>query len=240
LDFYIRLPESIPNARLATLARPGMHRLLRGFGLRFSLVAFNPRSNIVRALRGSELPHDERRIYARDFEVPSGGGVGTARGIAHAYGVFAAGGRELKLRPETLGAFEAPAVPPTRGFYDECMRGDGISFSLGFMKHGPIWAFGTEASYGSPGSGGSLGFADPKTGIGYAYVTSQMGTSLTGDPRELALRNALASCALSARRPEDGDRSNGERERHGDGDQVQAQPSETLHDPSPWAGVTSE
>jgi len=28
-----------------------------------------------------------------------------------------------------------------------------------------------------------IGFADPNAGIGYAYVTSQMGTSLTGDPR---------------------------------------------------------
>jgi hypothetical protein len=42
-----------------------------------------------------------------------------------------------------------------------------------------------------PGTGGSLGFADPKAGIGYAYVTSRMGTSVTGDPRDLALRNAV-------------------------------------------------
>ena len=34
---------------------------------------------------------------------------------------------------------------------------------------------------------------DPETGIGYAYVTSLMGTRLTGDPRDLALRDALYS-----------------------------------------------
>ena len=73
-------------------------------------------------------------MYARNLEVPSGGGVGTARGIAHAYGVFATGGRELGLRQETLDLLAAPAIPPTRGFYDECMKGDGIQFSLGFMK----------------------------------------------------------------------------------------------------------
>lgn len=38
-----------------------------------------------------------------------------------------------------------------------------------------------------------MAFADPKTGIGYAYVTSQMGTTLIGDPRDLALRNAVYS-----------------------------------------------
>lgn len=193
LDFYIRLPESIPNSRLATMARPSLLAMLRGFGIRFSLVAFNRRSNITRALMGSEFPHDEQRIYARNFEVPSGGGVGTARAIAHAYSVFAIGGQELQLRPQTLQLLSAPAIAPTHGFYDECMMGDGVQFSLGFMKHGPVWSFGSEGSFGSPGSGGSLGFADPKAGIGYAYVTNQMGTALTGDPRDLALRHALYS-----------------------------------------------
>jgi CubicO group peptidase (beta-lactamase class C family) len=83
-------------------------------------------------------------------------------------------------------------VPPERGFYDECMKGF-VQFSLGFMKPCPTWPFGGPSSFGSPGSGGSLGFADPETGVGYAYVTSQMGTALTGDPRDVALRNALYS-----------------------------------------------
>lgn len=155
IDFYIRLPESIPDSRLATLARPSLLAMLRGFPIRLMLAAFNRRSNISRALAGSEFPHDEQRIYARNFEVPSGGGVGTARAIAHAYSVFATGGRELLLRPETLQALSAPAIPATHGFYDECMMGDGVQFSLGFMKHGPVWTFGSEGSFGFPGSGGS-------------------------------------------------------------------------------------
>ena len=120
LDVYIRLPEDIPNSRLATIARPRTIDMLLGFPLRLTLDAFNPRSKIVRALRGSEFPHDERRVYARNFEVPSGGAVGTARAIAHAYCVFATGGRELGLRKETLDLLAAPAIPPTRGFRDEC------------------------------------------------------------------------------------------------------------------------
>jgi CubicO group peptidase (beta-lactamase class C family) len=119
--------------------------------------------------------------------------VGTARAIARAYSVFATGGRELKLRPETLQALSAPAIPPARGFYDECMLGEGIQFSLGFMKSTPAINFGSEQAFGAPGAGGAMGFADPKTGIGYGYVTSQGGTSLTGDPRDVALRNALHS-----------------------------------------------
>ena len=193
LDIYIRLPETISNSRLATIARPSLVEMLRGFGLRFMLEAMNRRSKIVRALRGSEIPHDQQRIYARDLEVPSGGGVGTGRAIAHAYSVFATGGSELGLRRETLDLLAAPATPPARGFYDECLKGDGVQFSLGFMKPSTVWPFGSASSFGSPGSGGSLGFADPTAGVGYAYVTSQMGTRLTGDPRDVALRDALYS-----------------------------------------------
>jgi CubicO group peptidase (beta-lactamase class C family) len=73
------------------------------------------------------------------------------------------------------------------------MMGDGVRFSPGFMKHCPVRPFGNEGSFGSPGTGGSLGFADPQAGIGYAYVTSRVGTAVTGDPRQLALRNAVYS-----------------------------------------------
>ena len=195
-DIYIRLPETIPNSRLATLAPPSLLEILRGFGLRFTLVAMNPRSNIYRALNvnpGTGVYEDAQHIYARNLEVPSGGGVGTARGIAHAYSVFANGGHELGLHKETLDLLAAPAIPPKRGFYDECMKTSGVQFSLGFMKPGAVWRFGSAESFGSPGAGGSLGFADPTVGVGYAYVTSRMGTRLTGDPREVALRDALYS-----------------------------------------------
>ena len=71
-------PELAPgHARAA-----GPIEMLLGFPLRFTLEAMNPRSNIYRALvinPGSAVSHDEQRVYARNLEVPSGGGVGTAR-----------------------------------------------------------------------------------------------------------------------------------------------------------------
>ena len=193
-DIYIRLPEDIPDARLATIAPPGRLEMLFGFPLRLTIEATNRHSNIYRALEtnpGTRVYFDAERVYARNLEVPSGGAVGTARGIAHAYGVFADGGAKLGLRQETLNLLAAPAIPPARGFYDECMKGEGMEFSLGFMKPSAVWSFGSPAAFGSPGAGGSLGFADPAAGIGYGYVTSQMGTALTGDPRDIALRAAL-------------------------------------------------
>jgi len=133
-DIYVRLPEDIPNSRLARLAQPRPIDQLWWLPVR--LLAMNPRSNIYRALivnPGDSIVRDEQRVYARNLEVPSGGGVGTARAIAHAYSAFATDGRELGLRRETLDLLAAPAIPATRGFYDECMKGE-VQFSLGFMK----------------------------------------------------------------------------------------------------------
>jgi CubicO group peptidase (beta-lactamase class C family) len=193
LDAYIRLPDSIPNARLATIEPMTPMQRLRGFPLRLTLDAVNPRSNLYRSLivnPGAGISMDERRVYARDLEVPSGGGVATARAIACAYSVFATGGREFGVRNDTLDLLAAPATPPTHGFHDECLHGEA-QFSLGFMKPGPFFPFGSPASFGSPGAGGALGFADPTAGIGYAYVTNKMGATLTGDPRDVALREAV-------------------------------------------------
>ncbi|HSG01965.1 MAG TPA: serine hydrolase domain-containing protein [Vicinamibacterales bacterium] len=199
LDTYIRLPESIPESRLATMTRPTLLEMLAGLPLRFLIDALNRRSKISRALCGSELPHEGKRVYARNLEIPSGGGVTTARGIAKAYGVFATGGAELGLRADTLRLLAAPALPPARGFYDECMKSDDVQFSLGFMKSTRQLPFGSASSFGAPGAGGSIGFADPEAGVGYAYVTNRMGTALTGDPRDIALRDALYETIGSSR-----------------------------------------
>jgi CubicO group peptidase (beta-lactamase class C family) len=194
LDFYIRLPESIPDSRLAVLEQRHLLKALACLPFRLMLASMNPRSPIFRALMvnpGSGVSLDAKRVYARNLEVPSGGGVGTARSMARAYSAFATGGRELGLRAETLQALSAPAVPSAHGFYDEGVKGE-VQFSLGFMKTCPGWPFGHEGAFGAPGAGGALGFADPQTGMAYAYVTNRMG-GVTGDARDLALRNAIPS-----------------------------------------------
>ena len=185
LDFYIRLPEEIPNTRLATLQQANLALAIFTMPILLFLSSMNPRSEFRRALLGSLLPIDKERVYARNFEVPSGGGVGTARAIAHAYSVFATGGKELGLREETLRQLMAPPVAPLHGFRD----GD-VRFSLGFAKPGPKNPFGHPSSFGHPGFGGSFGFADPEAKIGYGYILNRQDTYLM-DPRDIALRTAM-------------------------------------------------
>ncbi len=193
LDFYISVPEAVADLRLAPLEPPSVWRRFTGMPLPIVLAAMNRRSVLYRSLianPGTGFYLDPERVVVRDLEVPSGGGVGSARAIAKAYGVFASGGRELRLAPETIEALEAPAIPSQHGFYDECFRGPA-AFSLGFMKPTESVPFGHASSFGAPGAGGAMGYADPDARIGYGYVTNRMGTHLEGDPRDVALRAAL-------------------------------------------------
>jgi CubicO group peptidase (beta-lactamase class C family) len=191
LDFYIRLPEDIPNTRLATLKSPKLgFSAMRTAPIGFIIATMNPRSAIRRALVGTEFCLDEDRIYTRNYEVPSGGGVGTARAIAHAYSVFATGGKELGIREETLQELKAPPVAPLKGFRDVALKTD-TCYSLGFTRSLPNTSFGSPSAYGMMGTGGSFGFADPKYELGYGYVLNGLGMSFPTDPRSDALCAAM-------------------------------------------------
>lgn len=195
LEFYIGLPEAIPNERLAVLAMPGLVRSVLGYPLPMVLALLNPWSSTFRACMvnpGSGVPMDAEAIYVRNLEVPSGGGVGTAWAIAQAYGSFATGGGAPGLRAETLAELRAPARAPTHGFFDEVLRNDA-TYAIGFMKPFKEFSFGREDAFGTPGAGGSLGYADPGTGIGYGYVTNRIGLGIAPDPRDVALRRAVAT-----------------------------------------------
>jgi len=192
LDFYIRLPEEIPNSKLAKIQRANPATMILHPNP-FVRAFLNPTTLTFRAFwknPGVAVPFGRDLMPVRNLEVPSQGGVGSARAIAKAYSVFATGGHELGLREETSQKLMAPAIPPLRGFYDECLK-RVWQLSLGFAKPAAGFPFGSPSAFGTPGSGGSFGFADPQTGIGYAYVLNRLGSKQGTDPRELALRDAL-------------------------------------------------
>ena len=67
-------------------------------------------------------------------------------------------------------------------------------FGHGFMltQDRPGAALGPNAiSFGHPGAGGSLGFADPDAGVGFGYVMNRMGPHILLDPRAEALIAAV-------------------------------------------------
>jgi CubicO group peptidase (beta-lactamase class C family) len=67
----------------------------------------------------------------------------------------------------------------------------GTRFGLGYMLHGSASPFLSPGSFGHPGRGGALGFADPETGISFGYVTNGFRKTVTADPRAQALVRAV-------------------------------------------------
>jgi CubicO group peptidase (beta-lactamase class C family) len=64
--------------------------------------------------------------------------------------------------------------------------------SLGYLRPGPELDWGSSRrAFGTPGAGGSFGFADPDVRLGYAYVMNNMEFHMFDDPREKALRDAV-------------------------------------------------
>ena len=60
------------------------------------------------------------------------------------------------------------------------------------MLSQPGASFGpNDTSFGHPGAGGSVGFADPVACVGFGYTVNRMGTSILIDPRATSLIDAL-------------------------------------------------
>jgi CubicO group peptidase (beta-lactamase class C family) len=205
LDFYIGLPTSVNRDRVAHVhawSRAELLLHLNSMPPRFVLAVLNPFSLAARSSMLAKgitgLGHFNREEL-RVVEIPGGNGTGTARSIAKLYGTAATGGSEIGLTPSTFGALKDPAIPPTNGLRDKVLHVESL-FSLGFLKPIPICTFGSSGNaFGTPGTGGSFGFADPDTGIGYGYVMNRLGFHLVSDPRELALRQVLFRDILRTR-----------------------------------------
>jgi CubicO group peptidase (beta-lactamase class C family) len=74
-------------------------------------------------------------------------------------------------------------IPADRSFY----------MSLGFWRACPPMPWVGSGSFGHPGSGGSVAFADPDARVGFGYVTN-LWSFRVGEPRATSLAAAVAAC----------------------------------------------
>jgi CubicO group peptidase (beta-lactamase class C family) len=203
IEFHIGLPPGFDPDRRATIHGRGRFQTLLHLGaLPRGLVAsmFNPRGLFVRVFDNPpELLVDVNcnRLDLLTAELPAATGIGEPRAVAAAYGAAVAGG--LGLTEPTMTALTEPARPPSDDPMDLVLRVPAV-YSLGYCKPTPLWPFGSSAdtAFGTPGNGGSFGFADPDTGIGYCYAPNRLGFGLV-DPRETAVRDALYQRVLGER-----------------------------------------
>jgi CubicO group peptidase (beta-lactamase class C family) len=206
LSFHIGLPPDFDHSRRARLSayRPvqmlaHLHELPPAFVFAF----LNPRSVTARAFSNPAVLRSTGNYNRPDLltaEIPAANGTGEVRSVAMLYGDLATGGHVLGLDAGTLQALIEPAQPPRLGLRDLVLRVDTL-YSLGYLKPFPRLRFGSSANqaFGTPGAGGSFGFADPDTGVGFAYAMNRTGFRLSDDPREHALRTALYVDVLGER-----------------------------------------
>ena len=151
----------------------------------------DPESLTSRAFAAITPLPDENDPAYRAGELAASGGIATARALARCYAAFVGdvdGGRRLLAPATVTAARTVESDGPDRVLVVS------TRFGLGFMLHGPSSPLLGPASFGHPGRGGSLAFADPEHAVGFGYVTNGMQKNVTADPRAQALVRAVREC----------------------------------------------
>lgn len=128
----------------------------------------------------------------RSAEMPSTNMHASARGVASVYTVMAHGGsfNGIQLLPSEVLRQSTTEV----SMGDDQVLGRISRFGHGFQLPIPERRFGPhDEAFGHYGAGGSVGFCDPVSGVGFGYVMNQMGPRWQ-NPRNRALIDALYSC----------------------------------------------
>ena len=138
--------------------------------------------------------NNERAWRAAEF--PAANGHATARSLARVYGAVANGG-DIDgihvLNPETV---EAATVEQWAGPEHVSLQ-MGLEFPMRFALG---WVLNTEQTmplgpnpqaFGHAGAGGSIGCADPESGLAFGYTMNQMKNEFTEDYRYWRLLKAV-------------------------------------------------
>lgn len=184
LELWIGLPEA-HEPRVATLYAAPEPSDPQQRALRDRLLG--PDTLLGRALAGPSNLFQYGPMWntrpLRAAEMPSSNGIGDARSLAKLYAatVGEIDGTRLLSRAtlaeaarEHVAGSDAVIFVPTR-------------FGLGYMLPPTLSPACPDGTFGHPGAGGSLAFADPARELGFGYVMNQMQLGLTGDERAAAL-----------------------------------------------------
>jgi CubicO group peptidase (beta-lactamase class C family) len=159
----------------------------------FAEAAKNPESATAKAFMNPPVLTKPGLVNSREWraaEIPAANGHTTARALARLYGALARGG--------DVDGYRVLTPQSIARCYDEQSRGAdevlfiSTRFSLGFMMSQPGASLGPNSrSFGHPGAGGSLGYADPDARIGFGYTMNRMQSGILIDSRASRLIDAL-------------------------------------------------
>ncbi|MFE1944934.1 serine hydrolase domain-containing protein [Streptomyces massasporeus] len=191
LDLWLGLPESEAGrvGRVGRVEGAEPTGGLRARPKRSVTEAYEDPASLTRRAFAVISPFPDQNDPAyRAAALPATNAMATADGLARFYATLigdTAGATRL-FTPETVELARAEeSAGPDR------ILVVGTRFGLGYMLHGSASPFLTPGSFGHPGRGGALGFADPETGIAFGYVTNGFRKTVTADPRAQGLVRAV-------------------------------------------------
>jgi CubicO group peptidase (beta-lactamase class C family) len=193
IEFYIGAPESVhdrvaflnnmpppPENALDLITDPDIKANVMALGAAMQ----DPNSTFTRALStNGVLPTPMREswnkpeVYAS--EMPGANGISNARNLAKLYAATVSEVDGVRLLNDHT--VEQAKIEKVNG-PDQTLVGPS-RFGTGFMLPTPMNQLLGDGSFGHPGAGGALGFADTKYKVGYGYVMNQLGGGPMGDPR---------------------------------------------------------
>ncbi|GAA0978734.1 serine hydrolase domain-containing protein [Acrocarpospora macrocephala] len=200
LDFWIGLPKTeqhrVSRIVSAPLDLDALARIdLDAFPepMREVMSAYaDPTSLTMRSMTVVTPPLNHNDPDEQAAEMPATNGICTARALARFYAALIGevDGHRI-LEPATLAAATAEQ---TSGI-DRILR-IPVRIGTGFGLPTPDMFWYTPTAFGFPGHGGSLGFADPATGLAFGYVMNHIQDGAS-DLRAATLLDAVRRAMLN-------------------------------------------
>jgi CubicO group peptidase (beta-lactamase class C family) len=191
-DFFIGVPPEADARAAQVLPEPPP---APGDATIWDTILADPESVSGRAFLNPPRPPDLVNTRAwRAAEIPAANGHASARGVARVYAALARGGELDGVRLLAPATIERAVEEQARG--RDAVLTVPTRFATGFMLGLPGGLFDCgpgRHTFGHPGRGGSIGFADPDARIGFGYVTNQYvtGTARHPDRRGSSLVDAV-------------------------------------------------
>ncbi|WP_327355502.1 serine hydrolase domain-containing protein [Streptomyces sp. NBC_01304] len=190
LEFWLGLPDAEAHrvGRAGRVETPESVGGLRLRPKRSVSEAYADPESLTRRAFGALAPTDENAPAYHAVELPGSNGIATARGLARFYAslIGEVDGHARLFAPATVAmARTEESAGPDRVLVVN------TRFGLGYMLHGSASPLLAPGSFGHPGRGGPLAFADPESGIAFGYVTNGLQKGVTADPRAQALVRAV-------------------------------------------------
>ncbi len=191
MDFHIGLPDQehhrVAEMSPIPLPDPGAETLQLGM-----VILADPQGLSAQAfMNPPSMGLGVNNPEWRRAEIPGANGHGDARSLARVYGALARGGSVdgvKVLSPDGIARCHTE-LSHGRDLVLTVSTRFGHGYMLSQERKDASFGPGTR-SFGHPGAGGSLGFADPDAKLGFGYVVNRMGPNIILDPRATALLDA--------------------------------------------------